>query len=97
MLAGRPKAAALWLLFCLALASTRLAASLTQLWASEVSLCWRHSRCALLNRAVLTDEQTEAGRYEATLDAGALPSGSCLVRLTTDDGFAETQRITLLR
>lgn len=47
--------------------------------------------------ATLADGPVEAGRHEATFDAAALPSGTYLVRMTTDGGFAQTQRITVLR
>ena len=47
--------------------------------------------------AVLAEGPVEAGRYEATLDGRALPSGTYLVRMTTASGFAQTKRITLVR
>lgn len=47
--------------------------------------------------AVLVDGSFEAGRHDATFDAAGLPSGTYLVRMTTDEGFAETQRVTVLR
>ena len=52
----------------------------------------------VLGRAVATlvDDEVEAGRHTARLDAADLPSGTYLVRLTAG-AFAETQRVTLVR
>ncbi len=47
--------------------------------------------------AVLVDESVEAGTHAAAFDGRGLPSGTYLVRMTTDGGFAQTQRITLMR
>ena len=47
--------------------------------------------------ARLADGRVEAGRHTAVFDASRLPSGTYFVRLTTADGFAATQRITLLK
>ena len=47
--------------------------------------------------AVLADGSEEAGRHAAVLDGAGLPSGTYLVRLTASGGFAQTQRVTLLR
>jgi hypothetical protein len=47
--------------------------------------------------AVLTDGFVEAGRHEAAFNVQSLPSGIYLVRMSTDDGVAQTQRITVLR
>lgn len=47
--------------------------------------------------ARLVDGEVAAGRHEAVLDGSGLPSGVYLVRMTSDTGFAETRRLTLLR
>ena len=47
--------------------------------------------------AVLVDGPRAAGPHAARLDGADLPSGTYLVRLTTERGFAQTQRVTLLR
>ena len=51
--------------------------------------------------AVLADSPVEAGRHEVVFEAGSLPAGVYLVRMTTDGasggGFAQTRRITLVR
>ncbi len=47
--------------------------------------------------AVLVNGEVEAGRHTATWDATDLPSGLYLVRLTTDSGAVETQRLALVR
>ena len=45
---------------------------------------------------VLLDDELAAGRYPAVLDASNLASGVYIVRMTTT-GFAETQRLTVVR
>ncbi len=45
----------------------------------------------------LVDAPMEPGAHRATLQATDLPSGTYLVRMTAGDGFAQTQRLTLLR
>jgi hypothetical protein len=47
--------------------------------------------------AVLADGPFEASRHAVVFDAAGLPSGTYLVRMTTVGGFAQTQRITLMR
>lgn len=47
--------------------------------------------------AVLVDSRAEAGYHQAVFDGASLPSGTYLVRMTTDEGFTQTQRLTLLR
>ena len=47
--------------------------------------------------AVLADGPAEAGTHRVTLDGTALPTGVYLLRLTTADGQAATQRLTLIR
>ena len=47
--------------------------------------------------AVLLDGPVEAGRYPMRFDASGLPSGTYLVRLTTESGFNQTRRLTLVR
>ena len=47
--------------------------------------------------AVLVDRQVEAGAHEAALGASSLPAGVYLVRLTTDGGLAQAQRLTVVR
>lgn len=47
--------------------------------------------------AVLHDGPMKAGSYRTTLRAAGLPSGTYLARLTTEGGFAQTQRLTILR
>ncbi len=47
--------------------------------------------------AVLADEAFKAGRHTASLEGRDLPSGTYLVRMTTDGGFSATQRLTRLR
>lgn len=47
--------------------------------------------------AVLVNGPVEAGSHTARFEAGALPSGVYLARLTSESGFAQTQRLTLLR
>ena len=47
--------------------------------------------------AVLVDRQVEAGAHEAALASSSLPAGVYLVRLTTDGGQSQTQRLTVLR
>src|SRR5690606_9405290 len=44
--------------------------------------------------AVLHDGHTEPGRHTVAFDASGLPSGAYLVRLTTEDGTTQTQRIS---
>ena len=44
----------------------------------------------------LVDNEVEPGRYHVTLDARSLASGIYFVRMTTI-GFAQTQRVTLLK
>ncbi len=46
--------------------------------------------------ATLVDDEVDAGRHTARLDAADLPSGTYLVRLTAGS-FVETQRVTLVR
>lgn len=46
--------------------------------------------------AVLVDEPREAGRHEAVLEAGALPSGTYLVRLKAGN-TVQIERVTLVR
>ena len=52
----------------------------------------------LLGREVarLVDGEMPAGRHQATLDAGALPSGVYVVRLVAG-GEVRTQRVTVAR
>ena len=47
--------------------------------------------------AVLVDGRVEAGRHTAVFDGSGLPSGTYLVRLTTDAGVVRTQRLTLMK
>ncbi|GAB5537676.1 MAG: hypothetical protein Rubg2KO_39250 [Rubricoccaceae bacterium] len=47
--------------------------------------------------AVLADGAMPAGRHELAFDGAALVAGTYLVRLTTADGLAASQRLTLLR
>jgi hypothetical protein len=53
----------------------------------------------LLGRAVavLVTGPVAPGHHEAVFDGSNLPSGTYLVRMTTDSGFAEARRLTLLR
>ncbi|MEM1041654.1 MAG: T9SS type A sorting domain-containing protein [Bacteroidota bacterium] len=47
--------------------------------------------------ALVAQGEYEAGTHTASFDASGLASGAYLVRLTTGGGFAEVQRVTLLR
>ena len=47
--------------------------------------------------AVLADGSFEAGRHTAALDGRGLPTGTYLVRMTTESGFTQTRRLTLVR
>ena len=47
--------------------------------------------------AVLVDGFVDAAYHEAPLDASALPNGTYLVRMTTDAGFTQTQRVSVVR
>ncbi len=47
--------------------------------------------------ARLVDANLEAGQHEAHFDASGLPSGMYFARLTTGSGFAQAQRLTLLK
>lgn len=47
--------------------------------------------------AVLVDGTLEAGAHTARFDASLLPSGTYLVRFSTQDGQVLTQRLTLLK
>ena len=47
--------------------------------------------------AVVLDGPVAAAHHEVALDGAGLPSGVYLVRMTSESGFAQTQRVTLLR
>lgn len=47
--------------------------------------------------ARLVDAPVEAGRHQATFVSDGLPSGTYLLRMTTSEGFAQTQSITVIR
>lgn len=47
--------------------------------------------------ALLAEGRFEAASHSVVLDATDLPSGMYLVRMTTEAGFAQTQRVTVLR
>ena len=47
--------------------------------------------------AVLLDGPVAAAHHEVALDGSGLPSGTYLVRMTTEGGFAQTQRVTVVR
>ena len=47
--------------------------------------------------ARLADGHVEAGHHQAWFVADGLPSGTYLVRMTTDAGFAQTRSLTVLR
>ena len=47
--------------------------------------------------AVLAEGERDAGWYEVDLDGSGLASGAYFARLTTDGGFAETQRLAVVR
>jgi hypothetical protein len=47
--------------------------------------------------AVLVNGFVEAGHHQALLDGARLPVGLYLVRMTSETGFARTQRVTLVR
>ncbi len=45
----------------------------------------------------LVEGRMEAGHHEVTFDASSLPSGVYFARFTAGNGFAQTQRLTLLK
>jgi hypothetical protein len=47
--------------------------------------------------AVLAEGRFEAANHQVVFDASALPNGLYLVRMSTDGGFSQTQRLTVLR
>jgi hypothetical protein len=47
--------------------------------------------------AVLADGRFEAATHTVVFDASALPNGTYLVRMSTEAGFSQTQRLTVLR
>lgn len=47
--------------------------------------------------ARLVDAPMEAGRHQATFVSDGLPSGTYLLRMTTSEGFAQTQSISVIR
>ena len=49
-----------------------------------------------LHDVSVVDDELEAGRHTARLDAAGLPSGTYLVRLTAGS-FVQTERVTLVR
>ncbi|MGB3800091.1 MAG: Ig-like domain-containing protein [Lewinella sp.] len=46
---------------------------------------------------ILNHAYREAGRHEVTFAAAGLTGGTYTIRLTTDNGFAETRRVVLIR